>query len=68
MSKDSEVIPAGEYSVKRLSAWVSRKGFDYVLTQKFEITAGPHKGRRLHVTQELDDSNILALQVDVNPG
>jgi hypothetical protein len=63
----SEEIPLGTYRVKRESAWVSRRGFDYVLNQKFRILEGPFKGRRLMVTQELDDSDTLELKADAPP-
>lgn len=60
----ADTIPAGNYRVKRLSAWLSRVGFDYVLNQKFKILEGPHAGRELMVTQELDDSDTLELKAD----
>lgn len=60
-------VPTGDYKVKRLSAWLSRKGFDYILNQKFRILEGPYKGRELLVTQELDDSDNLQLKSDANP-
>jgi hypothetical protein len=61
---EADTIPAGTYRVKRLSAWLSRKGFEYVLSQKFRILEGPHAGRELVVTQELDDSDTLELKTD----
>ncbi len=62
MALNPDSIPAGDYRVKRLSAWLCRKGFDYVLNQKFRIIEGPHKGREMVLTQELDDSDRLELK------
>lgn len=66
MEQVSETIPAGDYRVKRLSAWLCRKGFDYILNQKFKILEGPYKGREIVLMQELDDSDHLELKVDAN--
>lgn len=62
MKKDT--IPKGIYRVKRLSAWLSRAGFDYVINQKFKILEGPYAGREVLITQELDDSDQLELKED----
>lgn len=59
-----ETIPKGTYRVKRLSAGISRKGFDYVITQKFRILEGEYAGREVLILQELDDSDILELKED----
>jgi hypothetical protein len=59
-----DTIPKGHYRVKRLSAWISRKGFDYVVSQKFRILEGEFAGRELVVLQELDDSDQLELKED----
>lgn len=67
MEQVSDTIPAGSYRVKRLSAWLCRKGFDYILNQKFRILEGPYKGRELVLTQELDDGEHLELKTDANP-
>lgn len=64
MTMDREAIPKGQYRVKRLSAWLSRKGFDYVINQKFRILEGAYAGRELVVLQELDDSDQLELKED----
>jgi hypothetical protein len=59
-----DTIPKGTYRVKRLSAWLSRVGFDYVINQKFKILEGSFTGREIMVTQELDDSDQLELKED----
>lgn len=60
----AETIPKGTYRVRRISAGISRKGFDYIITQKFRITEGEYAGREILTTQELDDSDILELRED----
>lgn len=62
-----DTIPKGQYRVKRLSAWISRKGFDYVVSQKFRILEGEFAGRELVILQELDDSDHLELKEDAAP-
>lgn len=59
-----DTIPRGHYRVKRLSAWLSKKGFDYVINQKFRILEGDYAGREVLIVQELDDSDALELKED----
>lgn len=63
----SDIIPKGTYKVKRESAWIGRKGFDYVVKQKFSITEGPFKGRRLVLSYSLEDVDVMELNEDAPP-
>lgn len=62
-----DTIPAGTYKVKRESAWIVRKGFDYVVKQKYRVTDGPFKGRAIVASYTLEDSDVMELSQDASP-
>ncbi len=65
MSKDT--IPRGTYPVKRESLWVTRRGFDYVVNQKYRITEGPFKGRAMVLSYVVEENNVMELGTDAEP-